>query len=283
MTDDANRRREDLIRKRALFVAGINRDTTLQAAVRQVGIELAQYVNCDPDHRNFGKAWPSVGRLAEALGLHDRSVRRCLDKLRKHRWITGQPTEGGRAQTSVISFNWSRAAQKGITHADKNPDPQDRVSSENPVPQVRKPCPTGPKTLTHRTGDLYEEHHDDLPESISSTSAGPDDLKSRWNEMAGRVGLPQVREMTDRRRRAAKTLLRKIGDVTAFDEALGKIAASDFLSGRAGKWRASLDWILKHDNLVKVIEGQYDDRQAGGRSTSMSAALDRLEQDLTGG
>lgn len=39
------------------------------------------------------------------------------------------------------------------------------------------------------------------------------------------------------------------------------IAQSDFLTGRAGKFSASLDWICKNENFLKIIEGKYENRK----------------------
>ena len=41
------------------------------------------------------------------------------------------------------------------------------------------------------------------------------------------------------------------------------VAASDFLSGRSGKFTASLEWLLQPSNFLKVIEGNYVNRHVG--------------------
>lgn len=37
-----------------------------------------------------------------------------------------------------------------------------------------------------------------------------------------------------------------------------KAEASDFLSGRTSRWKATFDWLLKDSNCLKVLEGNYD-------------------------
>lgn len=45
-------------------------------------------------------------------------------------------------------------------------------------------------------------------------------------------------------------------------------AESDFLSGRSGVWRGcSLTWILKPDNLRKILAGKYRNRGKPKRQT----------------
>jgi hypothetical protein len=46
-----------------------------------------------------------------------------------------------------------------------------------------------------------------------------------------------------------------------FEELFTKAHDSDFLSGRNGKWTScNFDWLLNEKNLVKVLEGTYDNR-----------------------
>ena len=36
--------------------------------------------------------------------------------------------------------------------------------------------------------------------------------------------------------------------------------SSSFLKGTGGGWKASFDWLIKEDNLLKVLEGNYADK-----------------------
>jgi hypothetical protein len=46
-----------------------------------------------------------------------------------------------------------------------------------------------------------------------------------------------------------------------FEELFNKANESDFLSGRNGKWTScNFDWLLNEKNLIKVLEGTYDNR-----------------------
>lgn len=54
-----------------------------------------------------------------------------------------------------------------------------------------------------------------------------------------------------------------LGD-TSFRELFQKVEQSDFLSGRAGSsgWRCSFEWMLKPENLSKILAGNYDNKQS---------------------
>ena len=63
---------------------------------------------------------------------------------------------------------------------------------------------------------------------------------------------------------------------TGFEEYFRRVAKSDFLTGRSGKWRGcTLDWLLRPDTISKVLNGTYDDRAAPPRA---SYDLERLEE-----
>ena len=40
-----------------------------------------------------------------------------------------------------------------------------------------------------------------------------------------------------------------------------KAEASDFLKGKNGRdWQATFDWLIKDNNMAKVLEGNYDNK-----------------------
>jgi hypothetical protein len=48
----------------------------------------------------------------------------------------------------------------------------------------------------------------------------------------------------------------------AFTEVLKKSFKSDFLNGHNDRnWKASFDWILRPENFIKILEGNYDNEE----------------------
>ena len=76
------------------------------------------------------------------------------------------------------------------------------------------------------------------------------------------VSYPQIRAVSDKRKRAIKSILNKysLADVqTVFEKA----EASDFLKGNNGGWAgASFDWLIKEANFIKTLEGNYDNKRS---------------------
>ena len=72
------------------------------------------------------------------------------------------------------------------------------------------------------------------------------------------VYLSKIDKMTDSRKKAVDNAAKLLGDIT-FNELFTRVQDSDFLSGKNGKWYGcSFDWILKPENLKKILSGAYD-------------------------
>lgn len=74
--------------------------------------------------------------------------------------------------------------------------------------------------------------------------------------------LPQLRDMTEKRKKAIRSIVKRggrYGDPDFFPRFFAYVAKSDFLMGRGAKpWRGCcFDWLLKPENFQKIIEGNY--------------------------
>jgi hypothetical protein len=53
--------------------------------------------------------------------------------------------------------------------------------------------------------------------------------------------------------------------------------ASDFLSGRNGKWTGcNFDWLINENNMVKVLEGNYENKK---QKTGLDALKELYDED----
>lgn len=77
--------------------------------------------------------------------------------------------------------------------------------------------------------------------------------------------LPKIRTVTEKRKTDMRVRWKKYSDIAIYEELFKKAEASDFLTGRNGKWAGcNFDWLLKEANMVKVLEGNYDNERGGG-------------------
>lgn len=99
---------------------------------------------------------------------------------------------------------------------------------------------------------LYGKHLPTLPQPRIWEGQRTDSLKARWRWVLTAKNPKGERYATD----AASAL-------AFFDRFFGYVAASEFLTGRDGKWSGcDLAWLVKAANFAKVIEGKYENREA---------------------
>ena len=85
-----------------------------------------------------------------------------------------------------------------------------------------------------------------------------DDIIGQFNSIC--LSLPKVTKITETRK---KTIKARLNDYSVEDLIMvfEKAEASDFLSGRNKQWTScSFDWLMKPSNLIKVLEGNYDNK-----------------------
>ena len=89
----------------------------------------------------------------------------------------------------------------------------------------------------------------------------PQQLADRYNAIC--TNLPRVVRLTDKRRRAVRLIYGKGYTPEQLDEAFRRAQASSFCAGQNDRhWKADFDWLLNENNLVKVLEGKYDNPAA---------------------
>lgn len=76
--------------------------------------------------------------------------------------------------------------------------------------------------------------------------------------------LTPVQSMTDERIRKVYLIQQQYGNSFDYESFFKRVEKSDFLTGRNGKWytagekKANFDWIMKLDNVKKILSGLYD-------------------------
>jgi hypothetical protein len=85
-------------------------------------------------------------------------------------------------------------------------------------------------------------------------------LARLWNRKI--VSLPKVTKLNDSRKEKIRLRLEETPSPRHWIRIIRAVEASDFLSGRNGRWtHCSFDWLLTNDsNHVKVLEGNYDNK-----------------------
>ena len=89
----------------------------------------------------------------------------------------------------------------------------------------------------------------------------PQQLADRYNAIC--TNLPKVVRLTDKRCLTVRRIYSKGYTTEQLDEAFRRAQASSFCAGQNDRhWKADFDWLLNENNLVKVLEGKYDNPAA---------------------
>lgn len=103
--------------------------------------------------------------------------------------------------------------------------------------------------------DTDTEYESDINKNTHTSSV--DDVVSMYNKLC--PSLPSVTILSDKRKQGIDTVLNKytLGEIR---KAFEKSENTPYLRGDGGGFRATLDWLIKDDNMAKVLDGNYDDR-----------------------
>ena len=110
-------------------------------------------------------------------------------------------------------------------------------------------------------------------------------LKNYWNGQAEKTGslVRRVTLLTDARKALIRARLAEYNnDITVLRLVVDKIIASSYANGENPRnWVATFDWLMTQENLVKTLEGNYDNAlrrtKQGCKDKPASAGCDMTE------
>ena len=86
------------------------------------------------------------------------------------------------------------------------------------------------------------------------------EIVNAYNETC--VSLPSIKKLSDKRKNKIKARLKSF-TIDDFNKLFKKVQESKFLTGDNDKgWRANFDWLIEESNMLKVLEGYYEDRKS---------------------
>ena len=211
-----------------------------------VFLHLLLNANWEPS-RYMGYEVPKGGlvigrkKLAETLEISERQVRTALEHLKSTNEITIKTTN----RFSIVTIvNWEK--YQGLeeettnkttnTKSNKRPTNDQQTTTEEEIKNIR---------IKEDNNISYEK------------------ILNLYNELC--PSLPKVTKITDARKKLINARLKDYS-MEELEKAFKEAEASDFLTGRSGKWTgANFDWIMNTNNIVKILEGNYRNK-AGGNS-----------------
>ena len=109
----------------------------------------------------------------------------------------------------------------------------------------------------HSERSFSSSKHKSMP-SANKNSVPYAKIKDLFNAKCDM--LPRIRDITETRRRKLSSRWREHPSLSFFEDYFAKVAESDFLCGRVGRFHAGFDWLLEPANMQKVLEGNYENK-----------------------
>ena len=181
-------------------------------------------------------------------------------------------------------------------------NPMDTLSAgDTPSPDtpIDNPVPGHGPVTEPVHGHENEPKDDEAASAENLVSLGK--VLTLWNDTLGPLGFFQVKKVTPARERAFKARLNVASERKApewWENVIGRLAVSNFMLDSARKkanW-LTFDWLLSENNIVKVLEGKYDNdrvhvatngqspqEQPTLRTLSYAEAMARFERRHGGG
>ena len=180
------------------------------------------------------------------------------------------------ASSNVGSTQVERKSNIGSTdkiREDKKRNKYRYVSKDTSLGEQSDCSPVEEAEKTDLFGQKIEDEREHVPVQK---------IVDYWNKSIKNTSLPQIRQPNESRKTLIKQRwLENKNDVYA---AIDKTVASDFLTGRDGKWtRCSFDWVFKKENMVKILEGNYDNKKEVPRAAHKDYSdVDKSKLDTNG-
>ena len=120
------------------------------------------------------------------------------------------------------------------------------------------------KSNTEKEIDIEKEKDKDIDKdtinSISSTEV--QQIINTWNSL-GLQNIKFIKNNTNRYK-MLNARIKEYG-IDTFLQAINNIRNSSFLKGQNNRnWTITFDWLIKPNNFIKVLEGNYDDKENKG-------------------
>ena len=128
------------------------------------------------------------------------------------------------------------------------------------------------KDIDINTNELPLETAEPHPEQESDQRERIDyqQIADEYNSIC--KSFPKLTALSDARKKAIKARL-KIYSLDDFKLMFQKAEASDFLKGNNNRnWSATFDWMIKDTNMVKILDGNYDNKGATHQSISQNTS-----------
>lgn len=205
----------------------------------------------------------------------ERQIRKILDDLVEKKIIT----KGNYNEMKYDRTLWYAFTDYGITILQSCQMKETSLSIQSdknvePIPYINTYINTDVNTDRESTTETTEVALAENPKKGDRKILN--DVVEEFNRVVSR--LPKVTALTPKRRGIIQQRIKEHGR-EAVSVCFFKAGKSDFLCGVNDRgWMASFDWIMKPENFVKILEGNYDNKTQIPRN--LQGALSNLQNQF---
>ncbi|MBD5129229.1 MAG: hypothetical protein HDT43_04830 [Ruminococcaceae bacterium] len=193
----------------------------------------------DTDYQNItlqrGQIATTLPKIAQENGITERQARTILDRLKS----TGKVSVKTTSKFSVITLLDYDCAVENVSQVDcQMTDERQTARQSNVRPTL-----------------LYTELQNSREQN--ARASGFNEVKRSFNEICRSLP-PLEKDLTITQVRLIETARVNLRG-SSFEDFFKRVEKSDFLCGRTGgSFKATFEWILKPENMMKICSGQYD-------------------------
>ena len=160
----------------------------------------------------------------------------------------------------------------------KYPTPDENKAIENNCNQMQSNVSVIQSNPIQSESESESTNNVAQPQSGGEQKPDYEAIISLFNTIC--VSLPSIRSLTDSRKKAISKALPCVEKYGGWEKLFNAVQHSDFLTGRSGTWtNCGLDWILKPNNLTKIIEGNYRNKDDASEKRRASYDIKKYERD----
>lgn len=232
------------------------REAFLWSIERAAHEDHDQWFNGERFHVDRGEFVTSLRAMEQAFGWSIKRIRGFMDRMVKCQKWTQQRARSGAQSPTIVS----------VVNYEKYQGRSEKSGTAKGTAKGTRGAQSGHSRGTQqKNGQEFKEEKCPSDTVLSLVLPDPVDLAFAAYEDLRRSIVPNARpaDLSPDRRKKLSARLTEIGGLAAWQDVLAIVSASRFLRGetsRTGRLVATIDWLLKPENLRKVREGNYDER-----------------------
>ena len=214
----------------AIIPAHIRYDDSLKAQAKLLYGELTALCNKE------GYCWASNKYFSELYQVNPKTVSAWINELKRAGHIKTQVNREDGNSRKIFVTNPEKVG--GGFHEKVETSPSKAEHNSTSI------------TTTNNTSNITTtDNHNTLISAIEEL----------WSKLSDKnPKIPKVLRIQNARLVALRKRVKEEPTLMFWIGLFRQIDESDFLSGRSGDWSASFDWVMKPANMVKILEGNYN-------------------------